>query len=419
MGNFLREIVNSQVWYLYEPFVISLVLGGLVGVEREFKKQKENRPFFGGIRTFILISLLGTLSGELSASFGLPIVYVSAVSLSFLIVGALLLEKTPGLTSEISALITFYVGLLCSKREYEIASLISISLLFVLSFKEQMHKFVKHLTLQDLYAFLKFAAVTVIIYPLLPNKSFYGVNPKEVWTMVVVISGIDFLGYVLTKVAGERGIVITGLIGGLVSSTAVTASFSPLSKVNPSILREYAAGIVGASSIMFLRMTVLAAVVNLRFAERLFVPSFIAFLFGIVFSYWLSVKKTSRQANVNVTNPFELSTALKFGAFYALILFLSKNAVKYFGNYGLYVVAAFSGLSDVDAITLSTAKLFSSNVVSLVPGIFTVLLAAFVNTVFKWFLTLSMGTRELFKLTTPGFLSLALGEILGFLFFIF
>jgi len=419
MGSFFKGLVNSEVWHLYEPFIVSLVLGGLVGIEREFKKQKENKPFFGGIRTFILISLFGTVAGEISRSFGLPVVYVSLFSLSLLIVGALFLEKAPGLTSEISALITFFIGVLCSEKEYQLASLISVSLLFVLSFKEQMHSFVKHLTLQDLYAFLKFAAVTVIVYPLLPSTNVYGVNLREVWTMVVVISGIDFLGYVLTKVAGEKGVVITGFIGGLVSSTAVTATFSPLSKVNPTLLREYAAGIVGASSIMFLRMAVLAALVDLRFAEHLLVPSAVAFLFGMAYSYWLSVKKTSKRANVNVTNPFELSTAIKFGVFYAFVLFLSRNAVEYFGNYGLYAVAAISGLSDVDAITLSTTKLFGSNLVELIPGIFTVLLAAFVNTLFKWFLTFSMGTAELFKLTTPGFLALAVGEVFGFLVFIF
>jgi uncharacterized membrane protein (DUF4010 family) len=413
MDNLLKEFVNSEVWHLYEPYAISLLLGGLIGIEREFKKQRERKIFFGGVRTFILISLLGTLSGALSQHFGLPVVFISLLALSGLIGISLILERAPGLTSEISGLLTFLIGLLCSNRNYQLASFLSISLLFVLSFKEQMHKFVKHLTLEDLYAFLKFAAVTFVVYPLLPDRAFYGVNPREVWTMVVVISGIDFLGYVLTKIAGERGVVITGLIGGLVSSTAVTATFSPLSKINPHLLREYASGIVGASSIMFPRMVVLASVVNLKFAKYLLIPSLTAFILGIAYSYVISKHKTQNRANVKVTNPFELSTAIKFGLFYALILFLARNAIKYFGNYGLYVVASISGLSDVDAITLSTAKLYSSGIVEIFAGIFAVLLAAFVNTVFKWFLTGFMGTKELFKLTAPGFILLTVGEVLG------
>ncbi|WP_456419689.1 MgtC/SapB family protein [Thermovibrio sp.] len=409
-----KELINSEVWRLYQPYFISLIIGGLVGVEREFKKQREKVPAFGGIRTFILISLFGTLSAHASEALGAPVIFhISLVSLTLLVAVAQYLEGLPGLTSEVSALITFTLGALCYKEEFQLAAFIGVLLLFVLSFKEQMHSFVKHLTLEDLYAFLKFAAVTVVIYPLLPDQSFYGVNPREVWTMVVIISTIDFVGYVLTKLAGGRGVLITGLIGGLVSSTAVTATFSPLSRLNPALINEYAAGIVGASAIMFPRMTFLASIVSPQFAKFLLIPSLLAFTLGIFFAYRLATGRGGNEAKVNVQNPYELSTAIKFGLFYAFILFLSRNALRYFGDYGLYVVAAISGLSDVDAITLSVSKLFKTGVVEVIPGIIAVLIAAFVNTVFKWFLTLSMGSRELFKATTPGFIALAVGEIVG------
>ncbi len=409
-----KELINSEVWRLYQPYFISLIIGGLVGVEREFKKQREKVPAFGGIRTFILISLFGTLSAHASEALGVPVIFhISLVSLTLLVAVAQYLEGLPGLTSEVSALITFTLGALCYKEEFQLAAFIGVLLLFVLSFKEQMHSFVKHLTLEDLYAFLKFAAVTVVIYPLLPDQSFYGVNPREVWTMVVIISTIDFVGYVLTKLAGGRGVLITGLIGGLVSSTAVTATFSPLSRLNPALINEYAAGIVGASAIMFPRMTFLASIVSPQFAKFLLIPSLLAFTLGIFFAYRLATGRGGNEAKVNVQNPYELSTAIKFGLFYAFILFLSRNALRYFGDYGLYVVAAISGLSDVDAITLSVSKLFKTGVVEVIPGIIAVLIAAFVNTVFKWFLTLSMGSRELFKATTPGFIALAVGEIVG------
>jgi len=321
-------------------------------------------------------------------------------------------EKLPGLTSEVTAFVVFAVGVLCFKGEYQLSATLSVLTLFVLSFREQMHDFVKHLTLQDLFAFLKFATVTVIVYPLLPDRAFYGVNPREVWMMVMVISTIDFLGYVLTKVVGEKGVLLTGLIGGLVSSTAVTATFSPLAKSNPALTAEYAAGIVGASAIMFPRMTFLAAIVNLNFAKFLFVPSLVAFLFGTAFAYRVS-KREENRTSVEVRNPYELSTAVKFGLFYAFILFLSRNAIERFGDYGLYAVAALSGLSDVDAITLSVSKLFSNGEVALLAGVIAVLLSSTVNTVFKWFLTVSMGTEELFRKVTPGFVALLAGEVLG------
>ncbi|WP_457677759.1 MgtC/SapB family protein [Thermovibrio sp.] len=409
----LKEIVNSQVWKLYQPYLISLLIGGLIGVEREFKKQKENIPSFGGIRTFILISLFGTISAHAAYAFNTPsLLYLSIGALALLVAVAQFLEGLPGLTSEVSALITFILGALCYKEEFQLASFVGVLVLFVLSFKEQMHSFVKHLTLEDLYAFLKFAAITVVIYPLLPDKSFYGVNPRQVWTMVVVISTIDFVGYALTKIAGGKGVLITGLIGGLVSSTAVTATFSPLARSNPHLIREYGAGIVGASAIMFPRMTFLAAIISPHFAKYLLIPSIVAFIFGVFFAYKLATGKEGK-TKVKVENPYQLSTAIKFGLFYAFILFTSKMALKYFGNAGLYAVGAISGLSDVDPITLSVAKLFKAGAVAILPAVITVLIAAFVNTVVKWLLTLFMGNRELFKITTAGFIALSVGEIVG------
>ncbi|MEO2083255.1 MAG: DUF4010 domain-containing protein, partial [Desulfurobacteriaceae bacterium] len=323
MVEWIRELINSETLHLYQPYIVSLILGGLLGVEREFKKQREGTPTFGGIRTYTLISLLGTLTAQLAGVYGSSVLAVALVSLAALLVVAQFFEKTPGLTSEVSALLTFSIGATCTLREFQTAAALSVAVLFILSAKEQMHEFVRHVTLEDLFAFLKFAAVTVIIYPLLPDKNFYGVNPREVWTMVVVISTIDFLGYVLTKLAGERGIVVTGLIGGLVSSTAVTATFSPLARANPALISEYGAGIVGASAIMFPRMSFLAGIVSLDFAKFLLIPSAIAFSLGIFFAYQLTKREKSR-AEVSVNNPYELSNAIKFGLFYAFILFLAR-----------------------------------------------------------------------------------------------
>ncbi len=407
-------MVESTVWKVYEPYLVSLIIGGLIGVEREYKKQKEGVPSFGGVRTFMLISLLGTLCAHLSKQY-VFFLYLGFFVTAVLLMGAQLVEKSPRLTSSFSALITFLLGAMCSQGKLQVTAAVAVFVLFILSFKEQMHEFARHLTMEDFYAFLKFAVVTVIIYPLLPDKNFYGVNPKEVWTMVAVISTIDFIGYALTKLAGEKGILITGLIGGLVSSTAVTVTFSPLARTNSLLINEYAAGIVSASAIMFLRMSFLAGVVNLHFATHLLIPSLLAFVGGIFWVYKISALKTAEKTDVKVKNPYELSTAIKFGVFYAFILFLSRNALKYFGDFGLYVVAAISGLSDVDAITLSTTKLFSSNDITLLSGITAVLIAATVNTTFKWFLTLSMGNKKLFRKVTPGFTALIIGEILGIL----
>ncbi len=417
MVDFIKVFINSKVWVQYEPFLISLILGGLIGTEREFKKQREKVSMFGGIRTFMLISLLGTLSAYAGKLVNEMVVPVSVASLIAFLIASQFIEKVPSITSRIAALITFLVGVICYTGNFQIASVIAVTVLFVLTFREQMHEFVKHLTIQDLFAFLKFAAVTVVIYPLLPDRTigpYGGVNPRDVWAMVVVISTIDFIGYALTKFIGSRrGIVITGLIGGLVSSTAVTVTLSPLFRENPQLINNCAAGIIGASTIMFIRIFVLASIVNLNFSAFLLIPCAAATVLGLLFAYYVSKQEETKGSNIRVHNPFELSNAFKFGAFYGFILFLSKSATKVVGALGLYAISAISGLSDVDAITLSTSKIFTSGYVDVTVAVVTILIAATVNTLFKWFLTLWMGGRELFRKTSLGFILLTVGELLG------
>ncbi len=417
MIEIVKQFINSEVWVQYEPFLVSLLLGGLIGTEREFKKQREKVSLFGGIRTFMLISLFGTLSAYAGSVISEFIVPISAISLTVLLIVAQVMEKIPSITSMVAALITYLVGVICYAGNIQMATVLSVTVLFILTFKEQMHDFVKHLTVQDLFAFLKFAAVTVVIYPLLPDRTigpYGGINPREIWAMVVIISTIDFIGYALTKFIGsKKGIVITGLIGGLVSSTAVSATLSPLSKLNPKLLNEYAAGIVGASTIMFMRIFILTSIISLTFAKFLLIPCAFATLPGLIFTYKTAKKESTTGSDIKVHNPFELSTAFKFGIFYGFILFLSKSATRILGAAGLYTIAAVSGLSDVDAITLSTSKIFSSGEIGLVVGATTIFIAATVNTIFKWFLTLSMGSKELFLRTMAGFVLLMLGEFIG------
>ena len=419
MFDVIKYIVSLDVWKMYEPYIVSILLGGLVGIEREFKKQREGIPTFGGIRTFMLISLLGTITADVSHLYSHWIIVGSVISLTILLIVAQYMKRIVELTSIVSAIITYFVGILCYDGNYQMAAVIAIAVFFILTFKEQMHNFVRHLSIEDLYALLKFTAVTIVIYPLLPSRNIAileNINLREVWSMVVLISTVNFVGYVLTKVIGsKKGILATGIIGGLVSSTAVSATFSPLSRENVSLLSEYSAGIIGASSVMFLRMLVVSSIISLSFSKGLLLPCAFAFLLGSVVAYRLSKQREIKGNGVKVENPYELSTALKFGLFYGFILFLSKLSVKSLGSYGLFSIAAISGLADVDAITLSSIRLFQLNEISLTTGIETVLIAATVNTIFKWILTLIMGDRKFFRLSSLGFLSLLIGEFIGFL----
>ncbi|SNR80271.1 MgtC/SapB family protein [Desulfurobacterium atlanticum] len=420
MIEMLKSFVSTPLMEQFQVYFMSVLFGGLIGIEREYKKQREGTPAFGGIRTFILLSLIGTVSADISSrgySFLLPVSFLTVASF---ILWAQKHEQESGLTSEFAALLTYLVGILSFFREFQLSAVISIAVFSVLTFKKQMHDFVKHITLEDFVAFLKFAVVSIIIYPLFPDKPLFGVNLKDVWAMVVVISSIDFVGYILTKFVGsKKGSVITGLIGGLVSSTAVAVTLSKYAKRTPLFIKEYAAGIVGASAIMFLRILILIFIVSPVLLKYFILPCLMATTLGFVFVFKNAKLKTKQGEKIEVHNPYELSNALKFGFLFGVILFITKFAVKYAGAWGLFAVSAISGLSDVDAITLSLAKLSASNEIGVFVAVIGIFLAATVNTLFKWFLTLFAGDRSVFKETSTGFILLILGELTGIVLILF
>jgi uncharacterized membrane protein (DUF4010 family) len=228
-----------------------------------------------------------------------------------------------------------------------------------------MHNIAHNLSTQDVYSSLKFAAISAIVLPILPDRSFGpapfdALNPYKIWLMVVFISAISFLGYVLMKVVNVRhGIALTGLLGGLVSSTAVTLSFGRRSKEGPDLSPHFAIAITMAWAIMFLRVLVQVGVLNPPLLSILWLPLVAG---ALVLGAYAAIlyrrrRKVEQSDEVNLVNPFELRPALTFGAIYALILLVSRTAQIYFGEIGIYISSVFAGLADVNAITLSMAEL--------------------------------------------------------------
>ncbi len=233
-----------------------------------------------------------------------------------------------------------------------------------MTLKPQLHRLAQRISSEDLYATLKFAIISLIVLPVLPNQTygpppFDAFNPYRTWLMVVFISGISFLGYVLIKVIGSRrGIGLTGLLGGLVSSTAVTVSFSERSQDHPDLARPFALAITLAWTMMFGRVIVEVAVLNQALLEALWLPMTAGMAAGLVFcAYYYLSQRTDEGSDVALANPFELGPAIKFGILYAVILVVAKAARFYFQDAGLYAAAVVAGLADVDAITLSMAEL--------------------------------------------------------------
>jgi uncharacterized membrane protein (DUF4010 family) len=319
-----------------------------------------------------------------------------------------------GMTSEAAAVATLLTGAICYWHELAVAAALGVAITVLLALKLQTRILVRNLTQADVYATLTFAVITLIILPVLPVHS-YGpppfdvLVPYKIWLMVVFISGISFLGYLLIKiVGGRRGVGLTGLLGGLASSTAVTLSFAQRSRKIAGLERPFALAILLAWSIMFARVMVEVAVINPALLKVVWLPLTAALAVSLAYCVYLyraqSLGKQEEQDKF--TNPFELMPALTFGLIYAVILVMANAARMYLGDTGIYVSSIASGLADVDAITLSLAELSLDPAgIELDTAARGVVLAAVSNTLVKGAMVLVMGSIALRKIIVPGMLA--------------
>lgn len=350
---------------LIKNFLIAIALGSLIGLEREYAKLKRKGHAYAGIRTFPLISLFGAISAYLGELITPWILVVNMFLMGLLIISAYFAVsgkslKYLGATSEVAGFLTFFIGVLAYYGEIKFAIMIAIVITVILYARSMLHHFAKRIKAGELRDTLKFAVIAFVILPLLPNKA-YGplelFNPYVIWLMVVFISGISFVGYILMKWFGEKGIELAGIFGGLVSSTAVTSSFALRSKKEKKIYKALILGVVLANSIMFVRILIEVFVINrVLFNEMIFPMSILIALCTLssIIIWWRS---KDAKGKVELDSPFTLGPALKFGAFFALILALVKIADVYLSSSGVYVVSFISGLADVDAITVSLSQL--------------------------------------------------------------
>lgn len=413
---------------LFLRFGAALAIGILVGLQREYAHGDPTREMLAGVRTFTLMALLGCAAAFAADALASPWVFVSI----FLVLGAMVTvaysvtarRGQVGLTTEVAALLTILAGALCYWDYLPLAAAIGVTTTVLLALKLEMKSLVRRITAEDVRATLQFAIVAIIILPVLPNQGigpppFDVLNPYRIWLMVVFISGISFLGYILMKVVGSRqGIGLTGLLGGLVSSTAVTLSFSERSQDHPEIASPLALGITVAWTVMFMRVAVEVAALNAALLEVLWVPVAAAAAVGLVYCGFLFLRgRTREEGDLAFANPFELGPAVKFGLIYAAILLVARTAQMYLGDTGIYVSSILAGLADVDAITVSMAQLSSgAGGLDLGTAARAVVLALMSNTVVKGGIALSSGSARLRRAILPGFLlMLVTGIVVAFL----
>jgi uncharacterized membrane protein (DUF4010 family) len=373
----------------------ALAIGLLIGIERGWSGRKEEEGVrVAGLRTFSLLGLLGGICAIISVEMGVWFLAASFLAVSLMIVAGHVLEARTsgdlGTTTAFSMMLTFTLSAWAALGYYNYALGTSVVVVALLGMKPVLHKWLGNIEIEEIYAGIKLLIISVILLPLLPNRGFgpwEALNPYWIWLMVVLICGISFVGYFAIKHVGNRlGTLVTSVTGGLASSTAVTLSLAQFAKEFP-VKNIFMGGVMIASSIMFIRVMVEVAVVNPALLYSLLLPVSLMFLCVLGGGYWLYRKSTFKEADpsLHIDNPFKLTMAIKFGLLLAVIMFLSEAMLNLFGDRGIYVLSVFSGMMDVDAITLSLSRLTLGDLSHDV-AVMGIVLASAVNTIVKGFI---------------------------------
>lgn len=400
---------------------IAIGLGLMVGLEREGKRSE-----IAGIRTFPIITVFGYLAGILAGPLGqwIPVAALM-VAAGFLFLGNALMARlgqpSPGMTSEYAAMVMFMVGLALSQAWNALAVVASGVVLVLLQFKDPLRRFSAKMGAADMRALARLVLLGFVLLPAMPDRRYgpYGVlNPHEIWLMVVLIVGISLGAYVAYRLLGGRvGTLVGGILGGLISSTASTITFSRITAKRATLVPSAAVMILLASTVVFGRVVAEVAVVS-RGSLGVIAPPLLTMMVGMVVLVHLLFRRKGEAMQVPAPEepPSDLRSAVVFGAVYALVLVAVAFTRRHVGEDWLYAVSAISGLTDMDAITLSSAQLVERGELTPDRAWRMILVAGMSNLVFKLGIVVSAGHRELRKpvLATFG-ASLALGALIFFL----
>ena len=386
---------------LLHHLAIALGLGLLVGLQREFAASD-----LAGIRTFPLITVFGTLSGALAQQFGGWVLGAGVLAVAGLIAMGNFIklrsgDVDPGVTTEVAVLVMYGVGAVLTVGYTTEAVVTGAGVAVLLHWKRPLHDLVTRIGQADARAIFRLALIALVILPLLPDRTFgpYGVlNPFGIWLMVVLIVGISMGAYVAYKLLGRRsGTLVAGLMGGLISSTATSVSLARQSRVAVSEAGAGAVVIVIASTVVFGRVLFEVAIITPAQLGAIAPPLIAMMLVMVALSVvsYLTSRTSFERAEQEQEPPSELGAAIVFGLLYAAVLLGVAAAKANFGEAGMYVVAGLSGLTDMDAITLSTSQLVRSGDLGVATGWRLILVGALANLVFKGAIVVVLGTRKL------------------------
>ena len=404
-------------------FLTSLAIGLLIGLERE--RSPGSRA---GLRTFALVALFGTLAAMLSEEANMPWLLLGGL----LIVGLMTIaaysrakddSADPGTTTVAAILVCYGLGAAVWYGNDTLAIMLAIITTVLLYFKTELHGITEKLSRRDLISILQFAVLTFIILPILPDKN-YGpyeaINPYQIWLMVVLISGVSLAGYVALQCIGPRHSAVLGLFGGLVSSTATTLVYARRSAENQNFIPLAVVVILLANLTVLIRLTIVSAVVSPSILPHLLPILGSGFLLGLGITayWWYQLQQQSELPVPEIKNPTEIGTAAAFGLIYGIVLFSSAWLSDIAGSSGLYAVALISGLTDVDAITLSSLRLYELGKLETSETVTAISIGIISNIGFKLGLVFFFGRSLLAKQCITGMLATAIGIGLALLFFI-
>ena len=420
---------DSRMVETLGQFAIALLIGALIGIEREKSQRQTGEESATGLRTFILIALAGAAAAWLSREVAEPLLFVGTgiVCAAFILAGYRAhVHKIPGafgLTTEFAALVAYLLGGVALFGYPQLAVALAIVTSAVLAFRQVLHGAVERIGWEDIYAALKLLIVVFIVLPVVPRDTVdpWGVlNPYAMTWLVILIAGLSLLGYIAARWLGPgRGAVVTGLAGGLVSSTAVTLSLSRRSGTAPEagVGATLASGILLSWAVMFVRVIVEAFVVNPALGRQLLIPMVVMALVaagGAWLGHRAGTQIPGAAESLRLKNPFSLSFAIKFALLFAAVAILVNRAQELLSERAVYVVAALAGLTDVDAITLSMAR--EAGHASSNTAVTAITIAVLANTLVKTGLVWWLGSRALAARVLPAAAVIAVGAAVSLLF---
>lgn len=410
------EFLQDDALFHLPHFATSLAIGLLIGLERERSPSAK-----AGLRTFALVALFGTLAAMLSEKTDSPWFLVAGL----LIIGSMVIAAylrtqddsavDPGTTTVAAIIICYGLGAIVWYGDTKLAIMLAIVTTILLYFKTELHGMTQNLDRRDLVSILQFAVLTFIILPILPDENigpYQTINLYQIWLMVVLISGVSLAGYVALRLVGERhGAVLLGLFGGLVSSTATTLVYTRLSKNSQYFLQLATIVIMIANLTVLIRLAIVSAVVSPDILPKLLPVLGSGLLFGIgaALYWWKRLVQHNNIPAPEINNPVELRTAASFGLLYAAVLVFAAWLSDIAGNRGLYVVALVSGLTDVDAITLTSLRLYGMGKLQDFETVTAISLGILSNIVFKLGLIYFIGNTLTAKRCATSMLASAAG----------